>query len=188
MFYKESLLRRARALQAAVGDISPRKLYHQVRYGWDQGISVILMQGDSRGELSLVDSDPATKPVMKYNYLSSSADRQRLRDGMRLAAGLVDDPAYAELGASVIFPGKLADASDEALDSYIAEHVGTSIHMASTCRMDSARERGVVDQFCRVHGVDGLRVVDTSIMPSVVSRCPAASAIMLGERASAFFA
>jgi choline dehydrogenase-like flavoprotein len=59
--------------------------------------------------------------------------------------------------------------------------------MASSCRMSPSPETGVVDQFCRVHGIDGLRVVDTSIMPRVVRRCPAATAVMMGERAAEFF-
>jgi choline dehydrogenase-like flavoprotein len=73
------------------------------------------------------------------------------------------------------------------LDSYLQEHVGTAIHMASTCRMGPSADTAVVDQYCRVHGIDGLRVVDTSIMPTVVRRCPAATAVMLGERAAEFF-
>jgi choline dehydrogenase-like flavoprotein len=73
------------------------------------------------------------------------------------------------------------------LDQYLADHLGTSMHMASTCRMGPSADSAVVDQYCRVHGLDRLRVVDSSIMPVVVRRCPAATAVMIGERAAAFF-
>jgi choline dehydrogenase len=78
-------------------------------------------------------------------------------------------------------------ASDTLLQSYLRSHVGTSVHMASTCRMGTSRENSVVDQNCRVHGVANLWVVDTSVMPTVVRRCPNATAVMIGERAAAFF-
>ena len=84
----------------------------------------------------------------------------------------------------------LSDAvlgSDDTLDAHLRAHVGTSIHMASSCRMGRSREDSVVDQYCRVHDFAGLRVIDTSIMPNVVRRCPAATAIMIGERAAAYF-
>jgi choline dehydrogenase-like flavoprotein len=65
--------------------------------------------------------------------------------------------------------------------------VGTAIHMAGTCRMGPSADTAVVDQDCRVHGLEGLRVVDSSMMPTVVRCCPAATAVMLGERAAPFF-
>jgi choline dehydrogenase len=78
-------------------------------------------------------------------------------------------------------------ASDALLDDHLRAHVGTSIHMASSCRMGQSRADSVVDQYGRVHGMENLRVVDSSIMPNVVRRCPAATAIMIGERAADFF-
>jgi choline dehydrogenase-like flavoprotein len=110
-----------------------------------------------------------------------------MREGMRTAAALIASAPYRDLGAkrSALSDAELDD--DGALDAFVAKHMGTSIHMASSCRMGSSGETSVVDQHCRVHGIEGLRVVDTSIMPRVVRRCPAATALMLGERAAAFF-
>jgi choline dehydrogenase len=110
-----------------------------------------------------------------------------MREGMRTAARLIASEPYRAMGAkrSAISDAELED--DAALDRYVARHMGTSIHMASSCRMGSSPDNSVVDQHCRVHGIEALRVVDTSIMPRVVRRCPAATALMLGERAAAFF-
>jgi choline dehydrogenase-like flavoprotein len=106
---------------------------------------------------------------------------------MRLAATVVANDAYGELGAERIAPSDDELDSDTALDRFLFAHVGASVHMSSTCRMGSSPENAVVDGCCRVHGIDSLRVVDTSIMPTVVRRCPAATAVMIGERAAEFF-
>jgi choline dehydrogenase-like flavoprotein len=187
MLHGVSLLGRARMLQSAVGKMSLPKLADHVRYGWEHGITCLIMQGASRGEIRLTSADPADSPDLLYHFLESSADRVRLREAMRLAAALVANDAYRELGAERIAPSDDELDSDAALDRFLLAHVGASIHMASTCRMGPSPESAVVDQYCRVHGIDGLRVVDTSIMPTVVRRCPAATAVMIGERAAAFF-
>ena len=106
---------------------------------------------------------------------------------MRLCARLVDSAPFRAIGARRIgFADELLK-SDERLDEHLREHVGTSVHTASTCRMGTSIENSVVDQHCRLHGISGLRVVDMSIMPTVVRRCPNATAVMIGERAAAFF-
>ena len=85
-----------------------------------------------------------------------------------------------------ISPGDLD--SDEALDTWIVENLTTAIHMSGTCKMGPASDpMAVVDQHCRVHGLKGLRVVDTSIMPDVVRANTNATAIMIGERAADWF-
>jgi choline dehydrogenase-like flavoprotein len=187
MLHGVSLLGRARMLQSAVGKMSLPKLADHVRFGWEHGITCLIMQGASRGEIRLTSADPSGNPDLLYHFLESSADRVRLREAMRLGAALVANDAYRELGAERIAPTDEELDTDAALDRFLLTHVGASIHMASTCRMGPSPENAVVDQYCRVHGIDGLRVVDTSIMPTVVRRCPAATAVMIGERASAFF-
>jgi len=154
---------------------------------WDLAITIILMQGNSRGELRLVSADPATDPRLDYHYLEDPEDMRRLREGLRLAARLVSSEPYRRIRAKrTTLPDEVLE-SDALLDEHLRAHVGTSIHMASTCRMGTSPENSVVDQHCRVHGVEGLRVADTSIMPNVVRRCPNATAVMIGERAAAFF-
>jgi choline dehydrogenase len=179
---------RVRMLQSAVGKMSLPKLADHVRFGWEHGITCLIMGGAARGEIRLNSSDPTANPDLLYHFLEQEADRARLREAVRVSAGLATHDSYRELGVERIAPGDHELDSDAALDRYLEAHVGASIHMASTCRMGSGGETSVVDQYCRVHGIDGLRVVDTSIMPTVVRRCPAATAIMIGERAAEFFA
>lgn len=187
VFHGQSLIARARTLKDMFGSISLGKFIDHARYGWDHALNCIMLRDDSRGEIRLTCADPTAKPELHYHYLESERDRARMREGMRTAAKLIASEPYRVLGArrSAISDAELED--DASLDRHIARHMGTSIHMASSCRMGTSPETSVVDQTCRVHGMDRLRVVDTSIMPRVVRRCPAATALMLGERAAAFF-
>jgi choline dehydrogenase len=160
----------------------------QVIHGGDHSISVIMMQSKCRGEMTLTSANPADKPRLNYNYFDNDIDLERARDGMRLAARLLEGRAYREIGARRFSPTDQELASDSALNEFLRTHVGTSIHMSGTCAMGPESDGGaVVDQFCRVRGVQGLRVVDTSIMPQVVRRCPANTAVMIAERAADFF-
>ncbi|MDG2003325.1 MAG: GMC family oxidoreductase N-terminal domain-containing protein [Novosphingobium sp.] len=182
-----SLFQRLRALLLSVRQLSWDKFLDQVLTQWDLAITIILMQGRSRGELRLISADPETDPQLDYHYLDDPEDLRRLREGLRLAARLVESEPYRKIRARRTTLSDEVLASDALLDEHLRSHVGTSIHMASTCRMGTSPENSVVDQYCRVHGVENLRVVDTSIMPIVVRRCPNATAVMIGERAAAFF-
>ena len=148
-------------------------------------IGVGLMREDSRGQLTLDRGNPLRAPQLEYRYLTEEADRRRLRDGVRLAAALLRTRAFARLVAD---RGALPDdvlAEDAALDRWIRAHLATAVHLSGTARMGPDGDGGaVVDQLLRVRGVSGLRVVDTSVMPSVTSRGPAATAAMIGERAA----
>jgi choline dehydrogenase len=187
VFHGQSLFARAKTLRNMFGSISLGKFIDHARFGWDHALNCIMLRDDSRGEIRLTSSDPTAKPELHYHYLESERDRARMREGMRTAAKLIASEPYRAMGArrSALSDAELED--DAALDRFVAKHMGTSIHMASSCRMGTSPETSVVDQYCRVHGIDKLRVVDTSIMPEVVRRCPAATALMLGERAAAFF-
>jgi choline dehydrogenase-like flavoprotein len=187
VFYGQSWLQRAMTLKDMFGSISLPKFLDHARFGWDHALNCIMLRDDSRGEIRLTSADPTAKPELYYHYLESTRDRARMREGIRTAGSLIASAPYREMGAkrSAISDAELED--DAALDRFAAKHMGTSIHMASTCRMGPSPETAVVDQYCRVHGIDSLRVVDSSIMPQVVRRCPAATALMLGERAAAFF-
>ncbi len=145
-------------------------------------VGVGLQREDSRGRLSLAGD---RRPRLEHRYLTEEADRRRLREGVRLAVALLRSPALAAL----VTPGSgLPDAvlrPDAALDDWIREHLTTAVHLAGTARMGRDDDpSAVVDQHLRVRGVAGLRVVDTSVMPQVTSRGPAATAVMLGERAA----
>ena len=143
-------------------------------------VGVGLQREDSRGRLSLA---PDGRIRVQHRYLTEEADRRRLREGVRLAVALLRSPALAPvLAPDSGLPERVLDA-DEALDGWIREHLTTAVHLAGTARMGRDEDRtAVVDQHLRVRGVAGLRVVDTSVMPQVTSRGPAATAVMLGER------
>ena len=140
------------------------------------------------GELRLASSDPLVYPVLDYRYMEDPSDRQRMREAVRLSMRLLEHPSYQAVVEEPIniSPGDLE--SDEALDAWIVGHLTTAIHMSGTCKMGPASDpMAVVDQYCRVHGVAGLRVVDTSVMPDVVRANTNATAIMIGERVADWF-
>jgi len=145
-------------------------------------IGVGLVQEDSRGRLRL---DRRGAPLVEYRYLTEAGDRRRLRSGVRLAVELLRTPPLAGLVAATCGPEDDVLADDRALDGWVRRHLSTAVHLSGTARMGPDGDPGaVVDQHLRVRGVDGLRVVDTSVLPRVTSRGPAATAVMLGERAA----
>ena len=108
-----------------------------------------------------------------------------MREVVRLAAELLRTASFAPLVAERTGLPDDVLADDRELDRWIRRHLATAIHLAGTARMGPDDDPGaVVDQWLRVRGVDGLRVVDTSVMPRVTSRGPAATAVMIGERAA----
>jgi choline dehydrogenase-like flavoprotein len=141
----------------------------------DLSVGVGLMREDSRGRLRL---GPDRAPLIEYRYLTEQSDLRRLRDGVRLAAELLHAPSLAELGARTDPHDSVLD-DDAALDGWIRDRLTTAVHLSGTARMGA-----VVDAELRVRGVAGLRVVDTSVLPTAPSRGPAATAVMLGERAA----
>ncbi len=142
----------------------------------------------SSGVISLASADPREQPVIELNYLSEPDDLRRVIANVRVAVDLLKAPEFERLGARLISPTEGELASDESLRSWIKANLGTSLHTMCSARMGPASDpTAVVDQQCRVHGVDRLRVVDISIMPAVIRRGPAATAVMLAERAAHFF-
>jgi choline dehydrogenase len=142
----------------------------------------------SRGQLTLASRDPHETPRIRLNYLSAGDDRERMRGSVRLATRLLDSKEFRRLGVrrSVLDDDDLAD--DVSLDSWIDRNLTTAFHMSCGARMGLESDpEAVVDEQGRVHGVEGLRVLDISICPSVVRRGTHATAVMIGERASAFF-
>ena len=137
---------------------------------------VALQQPVARGHMTLESSDPLVQPRIDYNYLHDERDRARLRVGVRTAAALLDSPSFKGTFAGY---SSLSDdilAEDVLLDSWIATHLSTAIHLSG-----SAAIGPVVNWQGRVHGVEGLRVADTSILPSVPSRGTFNTAVFIGE-------
>jgi predicted dehydrogenase (TIGR03970 family) len=153
--------------------------------GEDLVLRVALQREHSRGRLVLDPADPTVLPRIEQRYLTEEADRRRLREGVRLAVELLRAPAVAPLVARRGGPPDDVLADDAALDRWLRRSIGTAVHLAGSARMGPDGDAGaVVDQLLRVRGIEGLRVVDTSVLPTTPTRGPAATAVMLGERAA----
>ena len=147
------------------------------------GLSVALQNATSAGELRLASTDPHVQPNFNYDYLSDPSDRQRMREALRLAQRIVEHPTFAALVAERLNPTDEDLASDEALDNWMLRNAYTQHHISGTCKMGQASDAmAVVDQFCHVHGLQGLRVVDASVMPDVIRANTNATTIMIAER------
>ena len=144
---------------------------------------VALLLPVSQGELSLASSDYRVQPRMHYNYLADSFDRDRLRSGVRLALELAQRPELAEYMGELIDPNVENLATDEALDRWLLREATTYSHISCTCRMGPDGDTmAVVNQFGRVYGLEGLRIVDASIMPDLVRAPINPAVIMLAEK------
>jgi len=148
------------------------------------GFSLVAYQlrPESRGELKLKSADPNVPPAMHPNYLATETDRQTIIDGLKLGRRLLGTPDMQHFIAGEYIPGEAVRTDDELLD-YAKQYGGTVFHPTSTCKMGSDT-MAVVDQELRVHGMEGLRVVDASIMPAVVSGNTNAATIMIAEKAA----
>lgn len=149
-------------------------------------VLVQLLRPISRGHLELASADPAAKPVMHPNFLEDPADMATLIRGMREARRIFGASALAPFSGGEIEPG--AQVQDDArLEAALRAQVNTAYHPVGTCKMGPASDpMAVVDAALRVHGVQGLRVADASIMPNIVGGNTSAPATMIGERAAAF--
>ena len=147
------------------------------------GIGVALENASTAGVLKLTSTDPRVQPSLDYRYLSDAWDRERLRQGVRLVIRLSQHPAYADLLRERLTPTDSDLETDAALDQWMLSHVTTQHHSSGTCKMGPASDSlAVVDQYCRVHGLEGLRVVDAAVMPDVVRANTNATTIMIAER------
>ncbi|PKB63661.1 MAG: mycofactocin system GMC family oxidoreductase MftG [SAR202 cluster bacterium Io17-Chloro-G2] len=139
------------------------------------------------GELRLTSADPATQPSLDYHYLEEEFDRRRLRDAVRLCAKLGQHQAFKDIILERTEPTDGELASDQALDEFLRREVTTGQHISCTCKMGPASDpMAVVDQYGRVHGLQGLRVADASIMPDCVRANTNVTTMMIGERIADF--
>jgi choline dehydrogenase len=146
-------------------------------------VSCALEWPASVGELHLTSADPHVQPYFNYRYLSDPWDRQRLREGIRLILRLLEHQAYRQIIDHRTSPTDQDLASDQVLDAWMLKTVTTARHISSTCKMGPGSDStAVVDQYCRVRGVENLRVADASVQPHVIRANTNATAIMIGER------
>ena len=138
------------------------------------------LRPESRGEIRLKSADPADPPAMIPNYLSDPVDQQTIVAGLKLCRQVLEHPALGQFVAEEFQPGP-AVASDTQLLDYARQRGGTVYHPTSTCKM-GLDAMAVVDPELKVIGVEGLRVADASVMPTVISGNTNAATIMIGEK------
>jgi choline dehydrogenase-like flavoprotein len=157
---------------------------HARKLRWGHGYSchVCLLRPRSRGAVSLRDRDPLAAPAIDPNFLGDAQDLEDMVAGFKLARRLLDAPALAALRTRDLFTADVR--TDDDIRAVLRQRVDTVYHPAGTCRMGSD-DGAVVDAALRVHGVENLRVVDISIMPTLVSGNTNAPAIMIGEKVAA---
>jgi len=142
------------------------------------------MRSPSRGSVTLRSSDPAADPKILFNYMSHEKDWADFRKCIRLTREIFAQDAFKPFVKHEIQPGE-AVQSDDALNDFIRDHVESAYHPCGTCKMGRADDpMAVVDPTCRVIGVDGLRVADSSIFPRITNGNLNGPSIMVGEKAS----
>jgi choline dehydrogenase len=145
-------------------------------------VHIDLMRPRSLGRVKVRSADPTAPPSLLFNYLQDPQDRQDLRTSVGLTREILGQPALAPFRGEELSPGPDV-LSDDEIDAFIRQGVETCYHPVGTCRMGVGADC-VVDDQCRVHGITGLRIVDASVMPSIVSGNTNAPTIMIAERAS----
>lgn len=146
--------------------------------------SVVVSRPHSRGEIRLRSTDPLSPPVIRAGYFSDARDLDAAVEGVRLARAIVHTRGYERLRGAAADPPE-SDVSTDQLRAFIRRTASTIYHPGGTCRMGVGRD-AVVDAQLRVRGIDGLRVADASVMPTVVNCQTHAACVMIGERAAEF--
>jgi choline dehydrogenase len=149
-------------------------------------VGAVLLRPESRGWLGLRSRDPAAAPVIRPNYLSAPADLAALIAGVRSVRRLVAADAFAPYRGEEVWPGAHR-VDDGALGDFIREKCESLYHPVGTCKMGSD-PMAVIDERLRVRGLEGLRVADASIMPTIVGGHTHAAAVMIGEKAAEMIA
>jgi choline dehydrogenase len=174
----------------------PNLMYHflpiAVRYdgtlpegGGGHGYQVHVgpMYSDVRGTCKIVSSDPRKHPALLFNYLSTENDRREWIEAIRVTRKILSQPAWADLDGGELSPGSEVD-SDEQILEWVAKDAETALHPSCTCRMGTDDMAVTDPRSLRVHGVEGLRVVDAAVMPFVTNGNIYAPVMMTAEKAA----
>jgi choline dehydrogenase len=141
------------------------------------------MYSDSRGTVKITSRDPDVHPTLRFNYLSTLTDRREWKEAVGIARTILNQPAFDDFNAGELSPGPAVSTQEQVLD-WVARDAETALHPSCTCAMGTG-ERSVTDPLSlKVHGVDGLRVVDASVFPYVTNGNIYAPTMMIAEKAA----
>ena len=148
------------------------------------GVTAIMniLRSESTGSIHVSSNAPNQPPAVRFNFLTAQLDRDVTLEAMRITRRIMTAPAMRDIATDEIAPGINIQSDDELLD-WVRKNAETTYHPVGTCKMGSD-PMAVVDDQLRVHGMQGLRVADASIMPTLTSGNTNAPSIMIGEKAS----
>ena len=154
------------------------------RLAKNSGITAIMniLRSESTGSIHVSSKAPHTPPAIRFNFMTAQLDREVTLEAMRITRRIMTAPSMRDIATDELAPGVNIQADDELLD-WVKRNAETTYHPVGTCKMGSD-PMAVVDDQLRVHGMEGLRVADASIMPTLTSGNTNAPSIMIGEKAS----
>jgi choline dehydrogenase len=146
-------------------------------------LTCMLERAEGAGELTLTTPDPNVQPNINCRYLEHPRDLSRLREAVRIGLDILDHESFENIVDGLISPTEEDLVSDDTLDLWMLKNVWIGQHLSGTCKMGPDNDgMAVVDQYGRVHGIEGLRVADASIMPDCIRANTNLTTIMIGER------
>jgi choline dehydrogenase len=141
------------------------------------------MYSDARGDVKIVSTDPRVHPAIRFNYLSTEQDRREWLEAVRVARRILNQPAFEPYSAGELSPGPTV-TTDQEIHDWVARDAETALHPSCTVRMGTGADSALDPLTMRVHGVDGLRVVDASAMPYITNGNIYAPVMMIAEKAA----
>ncbi len=141
------------------------------------------MFSDARGSVKIKSTNPREHPAVQFNYLSTEQDRREWIEAVRTARKILTQPAFDDYNAGEVSPGSSVETDQEIID-WVARDAETALHPSCTCRMGSDEQAVIDPDTFRVHGVDGVRVVDASVIPIITNGNIYAPTMMIAERAA----
>ncbi|MBN9736484.1 MULTISPECIES: GMC family oxidoreductase N-terminal domain-containing protein [unclassified Pseudonocardia] len=165
------------------GDLEVLLFAHPFAPGGPAHLMCAVQHPDSRGMLAITSPEHADPPRLNFRYLQTTSDRHRMRAAVRVAAEILRAAGWDRAGPDDGGPAGWELGNDTRLDEWIHGRLTTSVHLSGSAAMGTGPDAVVGPDLC-VHGLDGLRVADTSVLPSAPRRGPAATAVMIGERAA----
>ncbi len=141
------------------------------------------MNSDARGSVRITSADPAVHPALRFNYLSTEQDRREWAEAIRVARDILNQPAMEPYNAGELSPGAAVQTDEQILD-WVKRDGETALHPSCTCAMGTGPQSVTDPDTLRVHGLDGLRVVDASVMPYITNGNIYAPVMMIAEKSA----